>query len=115
MLESYDSMIALRSNGNQALFCVVKQVTQKLQSDTNHDYRIEIHRVIYDLKQHDLITEFESQKTKEGNRTPCFMDYQKYINSIFNNNLKPTAQRASSFVKDTNDIILKLRQIHHIS
>ena len=39
--------------------------------------KIEIDRVIDDLKHHDLITDFESQKMKEGNRTPCFCGLPK--------------------------------------
>ena len=51
---------------------------EELQSDPNPDYRIEIDRVIDDLKHHDLITEFESQKMK-GCGTPCFHGLPKIL------------------------------------
>ena len=94
----------------------------KLQSDPNPNYRIEIDRVIDDLEHHDFITEFESQKMKEGNCTPCFYGLPKIhkqystfpplrpicsgyntctvkISELIDHCLKPTAQRSSSYVK----------------
>ena len=76
---------------------------EELQSDPNPDYRIEIDRVIDDLKHHDFITEFESQKMKEGNHTLCFYGLPKTDKQY------STFPLYALFAVDTTPVLSKLK------
>ena len=94
-------------------------------------YRKAINETVDKMHHSKLITDFESEKMKEGNRTPCFYGLPKLHNPfstfptlrpicsgsnsctvrIFefaDHFLKPIAQRSFSYVKDTTAFINKL-------
>ena len=108
-----------------------KKFYEELLSDPKITQRKIINETVDKMHHARLITDFESEKMKEGNRTPCFYDLTKLHNSFFtfpslrpicsgsnsctvhisefvDHFLKPIAQKSFSYVKDTTAFINKL-------
>ena len=108
-----------------------KKFYEELPSDPKMTYRKAINETVDKMHHAKLITDFESEKMKEGNRTPCFYGLPRLHNPFFtfpslrpicsgsnsctvrisefaDHFLKPIAQRSFSYVKDTTAFINKL-------
>ena len=66
-----------------SLFVVIERTLPIWHFNLKVEIDREIDRVIDGLKHYDFITEFESQKMKEGNSTPCFYGLREDLEPDF--------------------------------